>query len=166
MGQYVTTNGFAPVGTCKKGTGAWVGLNLVDDQDSDVELLGHLAELAKMLTQLSLTFVQLSTAMVVVAEVCHNAVDDKKTILPRCERLGQATELIVLVFTVLRADVENVLIGGILINCTLSAWHVASCARYSLPKRSEICLMRSGRQVPSVSMTATRPSAPPFSFGS
>jgi hypothetical protein len=35
-----------------------------------------------------------------------------------------------------------------------------------LPKRSEICSMRSGRQVPSVSMTATRPSAPPFSLGS
>lgn len=120
MSEYVTTDGLASVGTCKESAGTRVGLNLIDDQDSDVELLCHLAELAEVLAQLALTFVQLSTAMVVVAEVCHDAVDDEETILPGREWLGQTTELIVLVFAVLRTDVEDVLIGGLVVNCALS----------------------------------------------
>ena len=82
MSKYVTTDGFASIGTCKESTGTWVGLNLIDDQDSDVELLSHLAQLAEVLAQFALTFIQLSTTMVVVAEVCHDAVDDEKTVLP------------------------------------------------------------------------------------
>ena len=120
MSEYVTTDGLASVGTCKESAGTRVGLNLIDDQDSDVELLSHLAELAEVLAQLALTFVQLSTAMVVVAEVCHDAVDDEKTILPGREWLSQTTELIVLVFAVLCTDVEDVLIGGLVINWVLS----------------------------------------------
>jgi hypothetical protein len=58
--------------------------------------------------------------MVVVAEVCHDAVDDEKTILPGREWLSQTTELIVLVFAVLCTDVEDVLIGGLVINWVLS----------------------------------------------
>jgi hypothetical protein len=130
MGEYVAANGFASVGTCKESTSTRVGLDLVDDQNSDVALLSHLAELAKMLAKLALTFVQLPTAMVIVAEVCHDAVDDEKTILPGREWLGQTTELIVLVFAVLRTDVEDVLIGGVWVNCTLSVRHTISYARY------------------------------------
>lgn len=166
MGKNVATNGFTAIGTCEKSTGTRVGLYLVDDQDSNVELLSHLTEFSEMLTQLALTFIQLATAMEVVAEVCHDAVDDEKTILPRGERLRQTTELLVLIFAVLCTDVEDVLVRGLWVNCALSIWPTVSCATHLLPKRSEICLIRSGRQVPSVSMTATRPSAPPFSFGS
>jgi Sec-independent protein secretion pathway component TatC len=105
MSKYVTTDGLASIGTCKQSAGSRVGLNLIDDQDGDVELLRHLAELAEVLAQFALTFVQLAAAMVVVAEVCHDAVDDEQTILPGRERLSQTTELIVLVFAVLRTDV-------------------------------------------------------------
>lgn len=73
-----------------------------------------------MLTQLALSFIQLAAAMEVVAEVCHDAVDDEKTVLSSCEGLSQATELIVLVFAVLRANVEDVLVGGLRVNYTLS----------------------------------------------
>ena len=126
MSEDVTADGFASVGACEKSTGTWVGLNLIDDEDSDVELFCHLAELAEVLAQLALTFIQLSTAMVVVAEVCHDAVDDEKTVLPGREWLGQTTELIVLVFAVLRSDVEDVLVGSLVINCALSACYTVS----------------------------------------
>ena len=126
MSKYVTTDGFASIGACEQSTCARVGLNLIDDQDSDVELLSHLAELAEVLAQLALTLVQLSTAMVVVAEVCHDAVDDEKTILPGREWLSQTTELIVLVFAVLRTDVEDVLVGGLVVNCALSVCNTVS----------------------------------------
>ena len=126
MSKHVAADGFASVGTCEQSAGTRIGLNLVDDQDSDVELLCHLAELSEMLTQLALAFIQLSTAMVVVAEVCHDAVDDEKTVLPGREWLGQTTELIVLVFAVLRSDVEDVLVGSLVINCALSACYTVS----------------------------------------
>jgi hypothetical protein len=105
MSEYVTTDGLTSIGTCEQSAGAGIRLDLVDDQDSNVEFLRHLTELAEVLAQLSLTFVQFSTAMEVVAEVCHDAVDDEKTILPARERLSQATELLVLVFTVLRTNI-------------------------------------------------------------
>ena len=126
MSKYVTTDGFASVGTCKESTGTWVGLNLIDDQDSDVELLCHLAEFAEVLAQLALTLIQLSAAVVVVSEVCHDAVDDEKTVLSGREWLGQTTELIVLVFAVLRTDVEDVLVGGLMVDCALSVCFMAS----------------------------------------
>lgn len=119
MSEYVTANRLAAIGACKEGAGTRIGLDLVDDQDRNVELLGHLTEFAEMLAELALTFIQLAAAMEVVAEVCHDAVDDEKTVLPSCERLSQATELIVLVFAVLRANVEDVLVGGLRINCAL-----------------------------------------------
>ena len=136
MSKYVTADGFASVGTCEKSTGTRVGLNLIDDQDSDVEFLGHLTELAEMLAQLALTFIQLSTAVVVVAEVSHDAVDDKKTVLSGREWLGQTTELIVLVFAVLRSDVEDVLVGGLVVNCALSACYTISWARWWLTAKA------------------------------
>ena len=81
MSKHVAADGFASVGTREQSAGTRIGLNLIDDQDSDVELLCHLAELAEVLAQLALAFVQFSTAMVVVAEVCHDAVDDEKAVL-------------------------------------------------------------------------------------
>jgi hypothetical protein len=105
MSEYVTTNRLASIGACEQSAGAGIRLDLVDDQDRDVKFLRHLAEFAEVLTQLALTFVQLSTAMEVVAKVCHDAVDDEKTVLPGCERLSQATELLVLVFAVLRPNI-------------------------------------------------------------
>lgn len=129
MSEHVTTDGLASVGTREESAGTRVGLNLIDDQDSDVELLCHLAELAEVLAQLALAFIQLSTAMVVVAEVCHDAVNDEKTVLPGREWLSQTTELIVLVFAVLRSDVEDVLVGGLVVNCALSACYTIGWAR-------------------------------------
>jgi len=126
MSKHVTADGFASVGTCEKSTGTRVGLDLIDDQDSDVELLCHLAEFAEVLAQLALTLIQLSAAVVVVAEVCHDAVDDEKTVLSGREWLGQTTELIVLVFAVLRTDVEDVLVGGLVVDCALSVCFMAS----------------------------------------
>lgn len=149
MSKHVTTDGFTSVGACKESTGTRVGLNLIDDQDSDVELLGHLAELAEMLAKLALALIQLSTAVIVVAKVCHDAVDNKKTVLPARKRLGKTTELIMLIFAVLRTNVKNVFVGSLVVDCALSVCFMVSWARYSLPKRSEICLMRSGRHVPS-----------------
>lgn len=136
MSKYVTADGFASVGTCEKSTGTRVGLNLIDDQDSDVELLCHLTELTEVLAQLALAFVQLSTAMVVVAEVRHDAVDDEKAVLSGREWLGQTTELIVLVFAVLRANVEDVLVGGLVVNCALSACYTVSWARLILTAKA------------------------------
>jgi hypothetical protein len=129
MSEYVTTNWLASIGACEQSAGAGIRLDLVDDQDRNVEFFRHLAELAEVLAQLSLTFVQFSTAMEVVAEVCHDAVDDEKTILPACERLSQATELLVLVFAVLRTNIQNVLVGGLRINCTLLAVAHVKCAK-------------------------------------
>jgi Sec-independent protein secretion pathway component TatC len=126
MSKHVAADGFASVGTCEKSTGTRVGLNLIDDQDGDVELLCHLAELAEVLAQLALAFVQFSTAMVVVAEVCHDAVDDEKAVLPGREGLGETTELVVLVFAVLRTDIEDVLVGGLVIDCALSVCFMVS----------------------------------------
>ena len=119
MSEHVAANWLAPVHTRKECTGSWVRLDLVDDQDSDVELFGHLSELAEMLAELTLALVQLAATMVVIAEVRHDAVDDEKTILSRRERLGQTTELLVLVFAVLCTDVEDVLIGGLWVNFEL-----------------------------------------------
>lgn len=136
MSKYVTTDGFASIGACEQSTCARVGLNLIDDQDSDVELFCHLAELAEVLAQFALAFIQLSTAMVVVAEVCHDAVDDEKTVLAGRERLGQTAELIVLVFAVLRTDVENVLIGGLVVNCALSVCNTVSLKRQTLTAKA------------------------------
>jgi hypothetical protein len=82
MSQYVTTNGLASIGACEQSAGAGIRLDLVDDQDRNVEFLRHLTEFAQMLAELALTFIQFSTAMEVIAEVCHDAVDDEKTILP------------------------------------------------------------------------------------
>jgi nitric oxide reductase large subunit len=42
--------------------------------------------------------------------------------LPRRKWLSQTAELIVLVFAVLRTNVEDVLIGGFMINCALSVY--------------------------------------------
>jgi hypothetical protein len=50
--------------------------------------------------------------VVVIAEVCHDAVDDEETELSRSERLGQTAELIVLVLAVLGAGIEDVLVGS------------------------------------------------------
>lgn len=136
MSEDVTADGFASVSACEKSTGTWVGLNLIDDEDSDVEFFCHLAELAEMLTQLALAFIQLSTAMVVVAEVCHDAVNDEKTVLPRREWLGQTTELIVLVFAILGADVKDVLVGGLVVNCALSACGTVSWAEWILTAKT------------------------------
>jgi hypothetical protein len=102
----------APIYTRKECTGSWVGLDLVDDEDSDVELFGHLSKLAEMLTQFALALVQLAATVVVIAEVCHDAVDDEETELSRSERLGQTAELIVLVLAVLGAGIEDVLVGS------------------------------------------------------
>lgn len=136
MSKHVAADGFASVGTREQSAGTRIGLNLVDDQDSDVELLCHLTELAEVLAQLALTFIQLSTAMVVVAEVCHDAVDDEKTVLPGREWLGQTTELVVLVFAILRTDVEDVLIGGLVVNCALSACGTVSWAEWILTAKT------------------------------
>lgn len=136
MSKHVTADGFASVGTCEESAGARVGLNLVDDQDSDVELLCHLAELAEVLTQLALAFIQLSATMVVVAEVCHDAVDDEKTVLPGREWLSQTTELIVLVFAVLSADVEDILVGSLVVDCALSVCYMVSWARWILTAKA------------------------------
>jgi hypothetical protein len=129
MSEYVTTDGLASIGTCEQSAGAGIRLHLVDDQDSNVEFLRHLAKLAKVLAQLSLAFVQFSTAMEVVAEVCHDAVDNEKTILPARERLSQATKLLVLVFTVLRPHVQNVLVSGFRINCELLVVANVKCVK-------------------------------------
>lgn len=117
----MSANGFTTVRTSEQGTCAGVRLDLVDDQHCDVELLCHLTELAEMLAQLALTLVQLTTAMIVVAEVCHDAVDDEETVLSRSERLSQATQLFVLVLAILRAHVENVFVGSFMVNWVLSA---------------------------------------------
>lgn len=123
----MTTNWLASIGACEESAGAGVGLDLVDDQDGDVELLRHLTELAEMLAKLALTFIQLAAAMEIVAEVGHDAVDDEKTVLPSREGLGQTTELIMLVFAVLCTNVEDVLVGGLRINCTLSVLANVNC---------------------------------------
>lgn len=39
VSQYMTTNGLAAIGTREESAGTRVGLDLVDDQDGDVELL-------------------------------------------------------------------------------------------------------------------------------
>jgi hypothetical protein len=106
----------APIYTRKECTGSWVGLDLVDDEDSDVELFGHLSKLAEMLTQFALALVQLAATVVVIAEVCHDAVDDEETELSRSERLGQTAQVFVLVLAVLRAGVKDVLVGGFGVN--------------------------------------------------
>jgi hypothetical protein len=129
MSEYVTANRLASIGACEQRAGAGIRLDLVDDQDRDVEFLRHLAEFAEVLTQLALTFVQLSTAMEVVAKVRHDAVDDEKTILPGCEWLSQATELLVLVFAVLRANIKDVLVGGLRVNCTLLVVANVKCTK-------------------------------------
>ena len=116
MSEHVAANWLAPVHTRKECTGSWVRLDLVDDQDSDVELFGHLSELAEMLAELTLALVQLAATMVVIAEVRHDAVDDEETELSRSERLGQTAQVFVLVLTVLRAGVKDVLVGGFGVN--------------------------------------------------
>ena len=136
MSEHVTTDGLASVGTREQSAGTRIGLNLIDDEDSDVELLCHLAKLAEMLTQLALAFIQLSTAMVVVAEVCHDAVNDEKTVLPGREWLSQTTELIVLVLAILRADIEDILVGGLVVNCALSACGTVSWADWILTAKA------------------------------
>lgn len=78
----MSTNRLASVGTGKQGAGTRIRLDLIDDQDSDVELFGHLAEFTEVLAEFSLTFVQLAAAVEVVAEVRHDAVDDEKAVLP------------------------------------------------------------------------------------
>jgi hypothetical protein len=112
MSEHVAANWLAPVHTRKECTGSWVRLDLVDDQDSDVELFGHLSELAEMLAELTLALVQLAATMVVIAEVRHDAVDDEETELSRSERLSQTAQLLVLVLAVLRAGIEDILVGS------------------------------------------------------
>lgn len=119
--EHMASNRFATVRTGEQGTCARVRLDLVDDQHSDVELLCHLTELTEMLAQLSLTLVQLSTTVIVVAEMRHDAVDDEETVLSRSERLSQTAQLIVLVLAILCAYVENVFVGGLMVNCGLLA---------------------------------------------
>ena len=111
--EHMAANRFAPVHACEKCTGSRVRLDLVDDEDGDVEFFGHLGELAEMLVQFALALVQLASAMVVVAEVRHDAVDDEETECSRSERLGKTAQHLVLVFAVLRAGVEDVLVGGL-----------------------------------------------------
>jgi len=103
---------FTPIYTRKDCTGSRIRLDLVDDKNGDVELFRHLSELAEMLVQFALAFVQLASTMVVVAEVCHDAVDDEETVLSRGERLSQTAKLVVLVLAVLRTGIENVLVGS------------------------------------------------------
>ena len=116
MSEHVAANWLAPVHTRKECTGSWVRLDLVDDQDSDVELFRHLCELAEVLAELSLALVQLASAMVIVAEVCHDAVNYEEAELSRSERLCQTAQVFVLVLTVLRAGVKDVLVGGFGVN--------------------------------------------------
>jgi hypothetical protein len=116
MGKHVATDRFASICTSEERTGARIRLDLVDDDDGDVEFFRHLSELAEMLAELALALVQLASAMVVVAEVCHDAVDDEKAELSRSERLGQTAQVFVLVLAVLRAGVKDVLVGGFGVN--------------------------------------------------
>jgi hypothetical protein len=46
VSKHMAADRLAPVYTRKECTGSWVRLDLVDDEDSDVELFGHLGELA------------------------------------------------------------------------------------------------------------------------
>jgi hypothetical protein len=113
VGKNVATDRLASICTSEERTGARIRLDLVDDNDGDVELLRHLGKFSEMLTQLALALVQLASAMVVVAEVRHDAVDDEETECSRSERLGKTAQHLVLVFAVLRAGVEDVLVGGL-----------------------------------------------------
>jgi hypothetical protein len=113
VGKHVATDRFASICTSEERTGPRIRLDLVDDNDGDVELLRHLGKFSEMLTQLALALVQLASAMVVVAEVRHDAVDDEETECSRSERLGKTAQHLVLVFAVLRAGVEDVLVGGL-----------------------------------------------------
>jgi len=116
MCKHVATDRFAPVRTSEERTGSRIRLDLVDDDDSDVELFRHLCELAEVLAELSLALVQLASAMVIVAEVCHDAVNYEEAELSRSERLCQTAQVFVLVLTVLRAGVKDVLVGGFGVN--------------------------------------------------
>jgi len=116
VGKHVAADWFATICACEQRTGSRIRLDLVDDDDRDVEFFRHLGEFAEMLAKFALALVQLASAMIVVAEVCHDAVDDEQAELSRSERLGQTAQLLVLVLTVFGAGIEDVLVGSFGVN--------------------------------------------------
>ena len=103
VSEDVTTDWLAAICSLEECTGARITLDLVGHEHSDVELwtesarasLGRfrttfsdVRELRKELVELLLTLVELTTASVVDAEECHDAVDDEQAVLITDEELG------------------------------------------------------------------------------
>lgn len=118
MRKYVPTDRFAAICAREQRAGTRIRLDLIDDQDRQVELLSHLGKLAEVMSELLLALVELTTTVVVDAEVGHDAVDDEEAVLSSSKGLGEIAELVMLVFAILCADVEDVLVRRCWVDCT------------------------------------------------
>jgi hypothetical protein len=99
------------------------------------ELFCHMAHLRQELIQFSLSIGQLPSPLVANTETGHDAVDDQQHKFPTCKLPCQCIQQLVLVLAVECSGIED-----------------SSAVSGSTPKRSAICVIRSGRKVTSVSM--------------
>jgi hypothetical protein len=108
-------------------------------------------QLRKELVELLLTLVQLTAASIVDAKQGHDTVDDEETVLVANEELGDLVQELHLMLRIDGTSVGDVVLCYKVLIRSRRPERVHSLVSGSRPKRSAICAILSGLNVPSVS---------------